>query len=245
MLTTGIFRNKWWMVVAAVLGLMLNTGVVQNFAFAVFIKPITEDLGISRATLTLGARVIGALLQHRHHAALRQGDRPLRPARRPHADDRGLRRRDRGAGVAADALCASGAASSSSQHCSARGSRRSPIPRRIAGLVRQGSRPRARHRHRRGRAGRRDHPALLRIISSCITAGAWPISAWAPRILVLALIPVALFEREPPIPPERAAAARTTTPCRPEPDRSGARGLALLGDDRSRSSSRSSRSTAR
>jgi MFS family permease len=59
-LTTGIFRNKWWMVVAAVLGLMLNTGVVQNFSFAVLIKPITEDLGITRATLT-SALVIGSL----------------------------------------------------------------------------------------------------------------------------------------------------------------------------------------
>jgi MFS family permease len=54
MLSTGIFRSRWWMVAAAVLGLTLNTGVVQNFAFAVFIKPITEDLGISRATLMSG-----------------------------------------------------------------------------------------------------------------------------------------------------------------------------------------------
>ena len=60
MLTTGIFRNKWWMILAAVLGLMLNTGVVSNFAFAVFIKPITADLGITRATLT-SALVIGVL----------------------------------------------------------------------------------------------------------------------------------------------------------------------------------------
>lgn len=60
MLKTGIFRNKWWMVVGAFFGLMLNTGVVSNFAFAVFIKPITADLGITRATLTSGL-VIGAL----------------------------------------------------------------------------------------------------------------------------------------------------------------------------------------
>ena len=62
MLTTGIFRNKWWMVIGAFLGLMLNTGVVSNFAFAVFIKPITEDLGITRATLT-SALVVGSLCQ--------------------------------------------------------------------------------------------------------------------------------------------------------------------------------------
>ncbi|HXQ51390.1 MAG TPA: MFS transporter [Stellaceae bacterium] len=61
MLNTGIFRNKWWMVLGAVLGLTLNSGVVQNFAFAVFIKPITEDLSISRSELT-SAVAITALL---------------------------------------------------------------------------------------------------------------------------------------------------------------------------------------
>ena len=65
MLTTGIFRSRWWMVVAAVLGLTLNTGVVQNFAFAVFIKPITQDLGITRETLLSGlvfASLVGTFI---------------------------------------------------------------------------------------------------------------------------------------------------------------------------------------
>jgi MFS family permease len=61
MLTTGIFRTKWWMVVAAALGLTLNTGVVQNFAFAVFIKPITEDLQISRTVLTSAIAILAPL----------------------------------------------------------------------------------------------------------------------------------------------------------------------------------------
>ncbi len=61
MLKTGIFRNRWWLVVGAVLGLMLNTGVVSNFAFAVFLKPITQDLHIGRATLG-SALVIGSLV---------------------------------------------------------------------------------------------------------------------------------------------------------------------------------------
>jgi MFS family permease len=61
MLRTGIFRGRWWMVVAAVLGLTLNTGVVQTFAFAVFIKPITQDLGISRETL-LSAGVFASIV---------------------------------------------------------------------------------------------------------------------------------------------------------------------------------------
>jgi len=61
MLNSGIFRNKWWMVAAALVGLTLNSGVVQSFAFALFIKPITEDLGISRGTL-LSAPIFGATL---------------------------------------------------------------------------------------------------------------------------------------------------------------------------------------
>src|ERR1043166_5391759 len=60
MLTSGIFRSRWWMVAAAVVALTTNTGVVSNFAFAVFLKPITEDLGIGRATLG-SALVVGSL----------------------------------------------------------------------------------------------------------------------------------------------------------------------------------------
>jgi len=60
MLTTGMFKSRWWMVFGAAIALMMNTGVVSNFAFAVFIKPITADLGVSRATLT-GATLIAAL----------------------------------------------------------------------------------------------------------------------------------------------------------------------------------------
>ena len=61
MLTTGIFKSRWWMVAAAAVALMTNTGVIQNFAFAVFLKPITEDLGIGRATLG-SALVLSGLL---------------------------------------------------------------------------------------------------------------------------------------------------------------------------------------
>ncbi|HEV8016232.1 MAG TPA: MFS transporter [Stellaceae bacterium] len=60
MLQTGIFKNRWWMVFGAAIALMMNTGVVSNFAFAVFIKPITEDLHIGRATL-LGATFIASI----------------------------------------------------------------------------------------------------------------------------------------------------------------------------------------
>jgi len=61
MLKSGVFGNKWWMVAAALVGLTLNSGVVQSFAFALFIKPISEDLNISRSTL-LSAPVFGSIL---------------------------------------------------------------------------------------------------------------------------------------------------------------------------------------
>ncbi len=60
MLKTGIFANRWWMVLGAVLGLIFNTGVVANFTLSVFLKPVTTDLGISRTTLTFAHGVIGA-----------------------------------------------------------------------------------------------------------------------------------------------------------------------------------------
>jgi MFS family permease len=60
MLTTGIFRNRWWMIFGSVLGLMVNTGVITVFTFAVFLKPITETLGIPRATIG-AALIVGSL----------------------------------------------------------------------------------------------------------------------------------------------------------------------------------------
>ena len=47
----GWFRNRWWMVFASVLGLTVNTGVVSVFLFGVFVKPVSDDLGLGRGTL--------------------------------------------------------------------------------------------------------------------------------------------------------------------------------------------------
>ena len=60
MLKTGIFANRWWMVVGALLGLMVNTGVIEVFTFSVFLKPISEDLGFQRQTIAL-AGLFGSL----------------------------------------------------------------------------------------------------------------------------------------------------------------------------------------
>jgi predicted MFS family arabinose efflux permease len=60
MLTRGIFANRWWMVFGSVLGLMVNTGVIEVFTFAVFLKPISDELHIDRATIGL-AIVVGSV----------------------------------------------------------------------------------------------------------------------------------------------------------------------------------------
>ncbi len=51
MLTSGIFRSRVVDGGGGALGLTANSGVIQSFSFAVFIVPITKDLGISRGEL--------------------------------------------------------------------------------------------------------------------------------------------------------------------------------------------------
>jgi MFS family permease len=48
----GIFANRWWVVVASACGLVVGTGSILIFSFGVFLKPVTEDLGISRGILS-------------------------------------------------------------------------------------------------------------------------------------------------------------------------------------------------
>lgn len=60
MLQTGIFRSKWWMVAAALVALTANTGVIQGFSLSVFVVPITKDLGITRGEL-FGAPIFGSV----------------------------------------------------------------------------------------------------------------------------------------------------------------------------------------
>jgi MFS family permease len=61
----GRFANRWWVVVATVLGLIVGAGPINVFAFGVFIKPITADLHIGRGLLSSGITlqaVIGAIV---------------------------------------------------------------------------------------------------------------------------------------------------------------------------------------
>lgn len=56
-----MLRNRWWVVVATVLGLIVGAGPINVFAFGVFLKPITAEFGVGRglfsSALTLHATV--------------------------------------------------------------------------------------------------------------------------------------------------------------------------------------------
>jgi MFS family permease len=57
--------NRWWVVFGSFIGQMVNTGVIVLFTFAVFLKPVSAELGWGRATLTSAmflAGVIAALV---------------------------------------------------------------------------------------------------------------------------------------------------------------------------------------
>jgi MFS family permease len=63
MLTQGVFRNRWWIVVASVMGL-IGGGSMTVFVFSVFIRPVTEEFGWSRGQfgLALGlSSLVGAI----------------------------------------------------------------------------------------------------------------------------------------------------------------------------------------
>lgn len=48
---SGFLRNRWWVVVACIFGLVVSGGPVSIFSFGVFLRPVTQDLGIGRGTL--------------------------------------------------------------------------------------------------------------------------------------------------------------------------------------------------
>src|SRR5262249_23209346 len=48
----GVFASRWWIVFASACGLLVGTGSILIFSCSVFLKPVTEDLGISRGDLS-------------------------------------------------------------------------------------------------------------------------------------------------------------------------------------------------
>lgn len=68
-----LFGNRWWVVFASVCGLLVGSGAINIFAFGVFLKPVTQDLGIGRGFFgsavgieslmtTVGTAILGFLL---------------------------------------------------------------------------------------------------------------------------------------------------------------------------------------
>ena len=69
----GLLANRWWVVAASALGLIVSAGPINIFAFGVFIKPVSQALGVSRGLLgsallistavgTLANPVVGAMV---------------------------------------------------------------------------------------------------------------------------------------------------------------------------------------
>lgn len=54
------FSNRWWVVAASVCGLLVGLGPINTFAFGVFLKPVTEELGIGRGVF--GSALFGGFL---------------------------------------------------------------------------------------------------------------------------------------------------------------------------------------
>ncbi len=58
---SGRIRNRWLVVVGSFIALMANNGVISVFTFGVFLKPISDDLGWGRATLTSAMFLAGVI----------------------------------------------------------------------------------------------------------------------------------------------------------------------------------------
>lgn len=58
----GIFANRWWIVAASACGLLVGSGTILIFTFGVFLKPVTEELGVSRGDLSSGLGIGSALV---------------------------------------------------------------------------------------------------------------------------------------------------------------------------------------
>jgi MFS family permease len=51
-ISNALLRSRWWIVTAAVIGLVVGEGTINLFCFGVFLKPVSDELGLSRGTLS-------------------------------------------------------------------------------------------------------------------------------------------------------------------------------------------------
>jgi MFS family permease len=61
MILANVFRNRWWVVLASVSGLIVGAGSINIFAFGVFLKPISDDLGLGRGVISSAAGMTSIL----------------------------------------------------------------------------------------------------------------------------------------------------------------------------------------
>ena len=54
-------QTRWHVIVASMLGLIVVSGTINVFGFAVFVKPVCDALGISRSTLASGVLLMSVL----------------------------------------------------------------------------------------------------------------------------------------------------------------------------------------
>lgn len=50
--TNSLFQNRWWIPFAGCLGIMVGVASVLVLPFAVFLKPVTDDLGWTRGQMS-------------------------------------------------------------------------------------------------------------------------------------------------------------------------------------------------
>lgn len=52
-----MFKNRWWALTASFLGMIFGPGPVLVFALAVFLRPLTQDLGVDRSLISSASLV--------------------------------------------------------------------------------------------------------------------------------------------------------------------------------------------
>src|SRR5262249_948804 len=58
----GLFANRWLVVCTSILGSRASSGPIMIFSFGVFLIPVTQDLGVSRGTLSSALGPAGLLI---------------------------------------------------------------------------------------------------------------------------------------------------------------------------------------
>src|SRR3974390_1265056 len=52
MSNTRVWHNRWWIVVASALALIVGQGAINVFAAGVFLKPVAQELGFGRGEIS-------------------------------------------------------------------------------------------------------------------------------------------------------------------------------------------------